>query len=503
MKPYTPNAGRQIAGAPSDILRIAVTFPRAHGVGPVKFGSRLSLSSAREFAPDPAHVDQAIAELQRRGMKITARGRLAVSMRCTRADYEKMFGTRLAVFKTPNAEAAQCGKFYFPPAKARWQPQDAIMSLIDDAYIQWPHIYLAKKKKSPQPAAVTLAGGVGGGPDLGYHYLSAPLGVRQLLNVPKVHAAKITGKGIRVAMVDSGFDQRHPWFKPYRAQSAVVLAAGGSHRATDPNGHGTGESANIFSVAPEATFIGIKVDNDDIPANGGSILEGFLEALRHKPHIISCSMGHDLRGDDGKPLQKLPNNLVALEAEIQAAVAAGIVVVFAAGNGHYSFPRQMPNVISAGGVYVDALGAMQASNYASAFPSAIYPGRSVPDVCGLVGMQPGANYIRLPIPKGSEIDVDESANDKTPPDDGWGVFSGTSAAAPQVAGLCALLKQQNPGLTPQEVKAVLRRSARDVSTGRASADSDARNKGGVKAGPGADGATGSGLVDAYAAFRQV
>jgi subtilisin family serine protease len=498
MKPYDPKTRPVSKGKPSDLLRIAVTFPRAAGAGPVKFGARLSVASAREFAPDPLKVDQALGELQRRGLSVTARGRLAVSMRCTRGQYEQLFGTKLEVFESPARSAAQSQRFYFPGPTAPWQPDASVSDLIDDAYIQWPHLYMGSARKAGK-----LAGGVGGGPKLGYHYLGAPKGVQSFLNVGTAHKQKITGQGVRLAMIDSGFDQRHAWFKKYRAQSAIVLAAGATNRATDLNGHGSGESANIFSIAPGVTFIGVKVDNDATPEDGASILEGFQEALRHKPHIISVSMGYDLRTANERPLAKLPNNLVALEAEIQAAVAAGIIVVFSAGNGHYAFPGQMPNVISAGGVYVDAKGAMQASDYASAFPSAIYAGRSVPDFCGLVGLQPDATYIRLPIPKGCEIDRDMALADKTSPTDGWGVFSGTSAAAPQIAGLCALLLQKNPSLTPQEVKAVLRRSARDVSAGRASASSDPAQAGGVRASAGTDGATGAGLVDVAAALRQV
>ena len=507
MKAYDPNARRRQAQPASELLRIAVTFPSEQGPGPVKFGARISSASTTSFAPDPRGVDRAIDVLKDRGFAVSRKGKLSVSMRCTRKDYEKLFGTKLDVFSSPSA--AQFQQFYFPGNRAPWQPQADIAPLIDDAYIQWPHIYMATRKKqagkkSPRRSESKLAGGVGGGPDLGYHYLSAPAGVRRLLNVDAVHKAKITGKGVRVVMIDSGFDQAHPWFKPYRPRSSTVLAPGASSRHTDRNGHGTGESANIFSVAPDVTFIGVKVDNDTAPDQGASILEGFQEALTHDPRVISISMGYDLRTDVGnKPLSKLPNSLVPLEAEIQAAIAAGIVVVFASGNGHYSFPGQMPSVISAGGVYVDAVGAAQASNYASAFPSAIYAGRMVPDFCGLVGMQPDATYIRLPIPKGCEIDEDMSGVDKTPPSDGWGVFSGTSAAAPQIAGVCALLLQKNPGLKPSEVKAVLRSTARDVSVGRANATCDPSGKGGVRASTGLDGATGAGWVDASAALRQV
>jgi len=60
------------------------------------------------------------------------------------------------------------------------------------------------------------------------------------------------------------------------------------------------------------------------------------------------------------------------------------------------FLGMMPEVVSAGGVYIDENGEMQASDYASAFTSRIYSGRNVPDFCGLVGLLPHANYIMLP-----------------------------------------------------------------------------------------------------------
>src|SRR5262249_21534297 len=156
-----------------------------------------------------------------------------------------------------------------------------------------------------------------------------------------------------------------------------------------PGSHGTGESANVFANAPKVTFIGVKLEDDANPQGGASILEGFQEALLHSPNVISVSMGYDLRDEATfKPLGALPNSLKALEAEIAAAVARGITVVFSAGNGHYSFPGMMPDVIAAGGVHVRQDGSLEASDYASAFPSAIYAGRSVPDFCGLVGMLP-------------------------------------------------------------------------------------------------------------------
>src|SRR5262249_44126361 len=161
--------------------------------------------------------------------------------------------------------------------------------------------------------------------------------------------------------------------------------------------------------------IGVKLDNEET-GGGASVLEGFQEAIRHNPQVISVSLGYDLvqSGPGRKHLTALPNSLKGLEAEIQAAVASGVVVVFSAGNGHVSFPGLMPGVVSAGGVYIDETGGTFASDYASAFPSRIYSGRTVPDVCGLVGLADNhADYIMLPIEPKCEIDRDVSAHDGT------------------------------------------------------------------------------------------
>jgi subtilisin family serine protease len=511
---------------PSEELRIAVTFKRSGGEdGPTKFLPPLSLASSERFAPDPLTVDQAIYQLSALGFRPTRRGTLSVSIRGTRALFEQTFGTQLGEVQLDPKLDYAFQSFYFPSPGAPWSIPPTLADLIDDAYIQWPHIYMNARKAGPggpkrrpkrsiaaRRASATLdAAAVASPPKLpghGYFHLDVPDGVNGLLNVAEVHKAGTTGKGVRVAMVDTGFDFSHPYFAGKGYNTSVELAPHAVNDSTDVNGHGSGESANLLAVAPGITFIGVKVDNDVDPRNGASMLEGFQQALLHNPQIISLSMGYDLRAGDNTQQSELPNSMAALEAEIQAAVAKGIIVVFSAGNGHFSFPGMMPSVISAGGVFVDELGDMQASDYASAFQSKIYPGRSVPDFCGLVGMLPHASYIMLPVPPGSEIDHETSQpadglpGDGTAPDDGWGVFSGTSAAAPQLAGVCALLLEKHPGLSPSDAKAILRRTARSVTKGAANPTSSDANVG-EPAGPGDTGAAGAGLVDALAAWRQL
>ncbi len=487
-----------------DVLRIALTFPSAGGgSGPIRLRSRMSTDVLRQVKPNPSDIDQALGRLESLGFETSARGRITASIRGSRSLFEKVFGTKLEKFAIDRERVRNCQarEFYFPGEDAPWQPQAEIAELIDDAYIQWPHIYLNQRFSAGPPSPLP--------PHIDYHHLRTPSEVAFMMNAARVHRENVTGRGVRVAMVDSGFaHSRHPYFQEHGYRTTTVLAAGATNVDEDANSHGTGESANLLAVAPDVDFVGVKLDNDVDPRAGASVLEGLQEAMKHDPQVISVSLGYDLTPThpftgqrlSNRHLTSLPNSLVALEAEIQAIVDDGVVVVFSAGNGHVAFPGMMPDVISAGGVYVDETGEMQASDYASAFRSRIYPSRHVPDVSGLVGKaNNGAAYIMLPVQVGSDLD---RLNDETGTGDGWGVFSGTSAAAPQIAGCCALLLQQEPSLTPAEVKSILRRTCRDVTEGSSNPASN-EDDGPILAGPGPDGATGAGLVDVFAAWHQL
>lgn len=320
-------------------------------------------------------------------------------------------------------------------------------------------------------------------PPVDYFHLDVPGDVSLGCNADKAHRGGTTGKGIKVVMCDSGHFA-HPYFsaRGYRV-GPVQLGPGATNAAADESGHGTAESANIFAVAPDVDFTMVKI-------NFVNSIGAFNAAVALAPHIISCSWGSD------KQLPPLSASDSALGAAIALAVAGGIVVVFSAGNGHYGFPGQHPDVISAGGVFMDQTGAMRASDYASGFASQIYAGRNVPDLSGLVGMRPRAAYIMLPLEPNDDIDRDLGNGlqfpdgDETASNDGWAAISGTSAAAPQLAGTAALVKQACPRLAPAQVRDVLRTTARDVTVGN---NHPRMNN---PATVGADLATGTGLVDA-------
>lgn len=193
------------------------------------------------------------------------------------------------------------------------------------------------------------------------------------------------------------------------------------------------------------------------------------------------------------PGTTIPNWLKPLELAVANAVANGIVVCFSAGNGHKGFPGSHPDVISVGGVHVNLpnLNDFEASSYASGFTSTWYPGRTSPDVCGLTGKGVNINGIKAPsimLPVQEGADLDKIDPPTAPAMDGWGLFSGTSAACPQVAGIVALMLEKKAGLSPAKVKELLKKGARDVTKGT--------NANGATAASGPDVATGAGLADA-------
>jgi subtilisin family serine protease len=476
---------------PSKVYAEAVVRS-ASGASLLRSSSLVTSENVLQFQAKPDLLTFAAQRLEAEGFEVLDRGKASLSIAAEREVYERSFRTTLEAVERPVLK--EMGK----PSTATLinsvdeKPfgeihiSDTIWSeVLDGVAINEP-VYYAQP---PEPAIVS--------PETTKKYLNVPDDVAQGLNATPVHQNGITGKGVRVVMIDSGW-YPHPFFKYHNYKVNVVLGPGAIEPERDESGHGTGESANVFAIAPEAELTMIKFDVA-LPGKLKNVtsVAALKRAIEQRPDIISCSWGSDQRSSQLSPHDKV------LAAVIARAVREGIVVVFAAGNGSWGFPAQHPDAIAAGGVYKHLHGSLkgrlEASNYASGFISPVYPGRFVPDVCGLVGQLPDGAYIMLPIPPDSWRDrLGAAVGDDTLPSDGWAAFSGTSAAAPQLAGICALIKQVDPSLSPARVKQILQQTARDVVEGSSNPVA-----GGYRAREGLDLATGSGLANAYEAVEVV
>jgi len=448
------------------------------GVSMFEAQDRINSATVTNFMSEGDVVNAAVARLQEAGFTILQISPLTINIAGTPALYRKAFNTDIVVIDRPVI------KEFAKTAVAQFldSPETSMPGLIDTRGTKFEDVLEGVALEEPVyfMAASSFA------PMKSYWHLRVPGDVSLGCNADRAHRTGITGRGVKVAMVDSGWF-KHPYFvgRGYKA-APVVLGPAAVNPLADESGHGTGESANIFANAPDIDFLPVKI-------NFVNSIGAFNAAVGLNPDIITCSWGSDVRAT---PLSAANQ---ALAAAIAMAVASGITVIFSAGNGHHGFPGQHPDVISAGGVFMNPDETLRASDYASGFMSNVYAGRRAPDVCGLVGMQPRAIYIMLPLEPGDQIDTGNAGGthpngDETTANDGWAAFSGTSAAAPQLAGVAALLKQACPSLKPADIKDILRKTARDVTTGNCNPVS-----GGAAAAVGPDVATGDGLVDAHKA----
>ncbi len=105
--------------------------------------------------------------------------------------------------------------------------------------------------------------------------------------------AKRTGKGIRIAVIDSGVNMNHPHIivKPVAGAS---VGAGGEFNAadfTDHLGHGTAVMAAIQEKAPEAEYIAIKLFDASLRTRTEYLLSAIDWALQKGVHLINLSLG--------------------------------------------------------------------------------------------------------------------------------------------------------------------------------------------------------------------
>jgi hypothetical protein len=259
------------------------------------------------------------------------------------------------------------------------------------------------------------------------------------LRLPEAHKLA-HGANVTIAVIDSGIDTRHPELADSIADSFDAL--GGKE---GPHIHGTGVAgaivahARLMGSAPAAKIMAIRAFGQG--QNGAEsttfvVLKGLDYAAAHGAQIVNMSFAG-------------PKDAM-VERGIAAAAAKGIAMVAASGNAGPKSPPLYP----AANANVIAVSATDAQDK-------------------LFAASNRGSYIAVSAPG---VDIFLPA-----PDEKYQMTSGTSFSAAYVSGLVALMLERNPALKPDELRAILMKTARDLGT------------------PGRDDQFGAGEADAYAA----
>ena len=334
------------------------------------------------------------------------------------------------------------------------------------------------------------------------------------IHASSAYAAGATGQGIVVAVIDTGVDTSISELTGQIAGTQDVLAANRLSTDIDTDGHGTMVTSVIVAnknnvgthgVAYEAKALAIRADThascqDTTPDGGCSFNDNALVsainyAVSHGAKIINMSLGGDVDMDQ------------TLENAIRNAAAQGVLFVIAAGNegaaptgtdpAKGTSPTEpayiageaqsLGRVVAVGAV--DRNGAMPTFSNRAGQTASYYllaPGVSVV-VAGL------DDNIRRPGLPTCSATVTSNCNDADTDGNYWSA-SGTSFAAPHVAGALALMLDLFPNITPENALAALLESADDYVT--TSPDAIL----GINAGTGTDAVGGRGILNLQRAF---
>jgi subtilisin family serine protease len=257
------------------------------------------------------------------------------------------------------------------------------------------------------------------------------------IGAPRAWASGHTGAGVTVAVLDTGIDVTHP-----DLDDAVVGAQDftGSESGTDDrHGHGThvasiitGSGERYQGVAPAAEILNGKVLDDDGGGFESGIIAGMEWAAAGGADVVNMSLGNELPSDGTDPMSQAVNRLTA---------DTGTLFVVAAGNtGPEASTVGSPGAADAA-LTVGSVDRREQLDQRSGRGPRQRDGAVKPDVTS-----PGVGIVAA---KAAHGRIGEPAGD------GYVSLSGTSMAAPHVAGAAAILAGQHPEWTPTALKSVL------------------------------------------------
>jgi len=272
-----------------------------------------------------------------------------------------------------------------------------------------------------------------------------------------VRSSKLTGKDVRIAVLDTGFDFTHPDF----AGRVIHRKSFVGRQAKDREGHGTfcagiaggdrkGKSGARYGVAPGVRLYVGKILDDAGEGSDGSALAGIEWALEKGCQVISMSFGAAVEA--GTAYSEI------FEDVAKTAMDNNCLLIAATGNesdreegviAPVNHPANCPSVIAVAALTEG----LKVANYSCAGKGGAKRGRGR-------GVGAGAGAGRGVLAGGAvSATVADVVNIAAPGDNilsasvggGYETESGTSMATPFVAGVAALLWEQHPGASAREI----------------------------------------------------
>ena len=388
---------------------------------------------------------------------------------------------RLQLASTMSADA----KFYLDAINLQWTPvADATVALVRRAYL--PLVASPATTVATDAGDGTVQAAVYSTAALASTYVRAIGADRLWTEAP----AYLTGAGVTVAVVDSGITE-HPDLRRSNGQSRILARANfvtGSSSVDDYFGHGTHVAGLIggngaqsggkyMGVAPDVNLLDVKVTDDHGVGRMSDVVAGLQWVLNNKNT-------HNIRVVNLSLNSNVPDSYHTspLSAAVEILWFNGIVVVVSAGNdGSYKLnsPANDPFVITVGAV--DDKGTTTISDDTLAKFSSYNiteDGFAKPDL-----VAPGRNLVALLSADDNNLTNDFPANRLSGSERAYYYkMSGTSMASAVAAGAVALLLQDEPNLTPDQVKFRLMNTVQAFSSTQGCA-------------------TGAGYLDIYAATK--
>ncbi len=253
-------------------------------------------------------------------------------------------------------------------------------------------------------------------------------------------AAGYDGTGVTVAVLDTGADQSHPDLAG-RISTAVSFVPG--ETTADGNGHGTHTTSTVGGsgaasgglekgVAPGANLIIGKVLGDDGSGDDSWVIAGMQWAVAQGAKVISMSLGGSEPSDGTDPMSQ------ALD---QLSAQSGALFVVAAGNTGSEASMSAPGAADA----ALTVGAVDSADQLADFSS--------------TGPRYG-DYALKPDIAAPGVDILAALAGGNASDGYYTTMSGTSMATPHVAGAAAILAQEHPAWTGQQIKDALMSTAK-------------------------------------------